>query len=60
LSAWRWIQDHPRPLEWAYCIGEALFRTLDPILARLGHDRIERLIVAPEKASKRLLFDCRM
>jgi hypothetical protein len=60
MSLRRWIQDHPRPLEWAYRVTERLFHTLDPLFARLGYDRLARLILPLEKLSKELVFDCRM
>ena len=56
----RWIQDHPRPLELAYRFTERLFHRLDPLFAWLGYSRVERLILPLEKASKVLVFDCRM
>lgn len=56
----RWLQDHPRPLEWAYRLTERLFRALDPLIARLGYERVERLILPLERFSKELIFDCRM
>ena len=60
MSLRRWIQDHPRPLEWAYRITERLLHFLDPLFARLGSGRVERLLLPFEKASKVLIFDCRM
>jgi hypothetical protein len=56
----QWIQDHPRPLEWAYRVTERLFRYLKPLFARLGYGRVERLILPLEKVSKEMVFDCRM
>jgi hypothetical protein len=56
----RWIQDHPQPLEWAYRLTEQLFSFLDPLIARLGYERVERLILPFEKASKKAVFDCHM
>ncbi len=55
-----WIQDHPRPLEWAYRSTEQLFQFLAPLFARLGYDRVARVILPLEKVSKELVFDCRM
>ena len=60
MTLQRWIQDHPRPLEWAYRVTERLFRFLDPVFARLGYERIARLILPLEKLSKEPIFDCRM
>ena len=54
-----WIQDHPRPLEWAYRSTERLFQFLAPLFARLGYDRVARVILPLEKVSKELVFDCR-
>ena len=56
----RWIQNRPRPLEWAYRYTEWLFCFLQPVLARLGYDRVARLLLPLEKVSKELAFDCRM
>jgi hypothetical protein len=47
-------------LEWAYRITEQLFHSLDPLFAWLGYSRVERLILPFEKASKKVIFDCRM
>ncbi len=60
MSLRRWIQDHPRPLEWAYRVTVKVFRALDPLLARVGYGRVERLILPLERGTKRLIFDCRM
>ena len=55
----RWIQNHPRPLEWLYRAGERTIRFLDPLLARLGYQRAARLIFPLERLVKELVFDCR-
>lgn len=60
MRARRWIQDHPRPLEWAYRVAERLFCALDPLLAWVGYDRVDRLIRPLERISKGLLFGCQM
>ncbi|MFN2290976.1 MAG: methylenetetrahydrofolate reductase C-terminal domain-containing protein [Anaerolineae bacterium] len=56
----RSIQDHPRPLEWAYRLAHRLFFAFGPLIARIGYKRVERLILTPERLSKEMLFDCRM
>jgi hypothetical protein len=60
MSARRWIQDHPRPLEWAYRHTERLLGFLEPLFVRLGYERVGRLILPLERVSKELVFDCRM
>jgi hypothetical protein len=55
----RWIQNHPRPLEWVYRYTERLFLSLAPLFARLGYNRVARIILPLEKLSKELVFDCR-
>ena len=60
MSLRAWIQDHPRPLEWAYRLSERLFHGLDPVFARLGYERAARAIAPLERVSKGLLFDCQM
>jgi hypothetical protein len=54
------VQDHPRPLEWAYRITERLFRLLNPLFSRVGYSRVERVLLPFEQLSKEMLFDCRM
>jgi len=54
-----WIQNHPRLLEWAYHYTERLFWFLAPFFARLGYNRVARIILPLEKLSKELVFDCR-
>jgi hypothetical protein len=60
MSVSNWIRDHPRPLEWAYRHTERLFYFLNPFFARLGYERVQRIILPLEKLSKELVFDCRM
>lgn len=60
MSIRRWIQDHPRPLEWAYQVTEHLFRFLDRLFRRAGYGRVERLVLPLERVTKELVFDCRM
>jgi hypothetical protein len=54
-----WIQDHPRPLEWLYRLGERTFARVDPFLARVGYERAGRIIFPLERFVKELVFDCR-
>lgn len=60
MSVRRWIQDRPRPLEWAYRLAEWLFCTLDPLLAKVGYERVDLLLRPLEKISKGPLFGCKM
>lgn len=60
MSIRRWLQDRPRLLETAYDMTKRTFQALDPIISRLGYDRVERLIRPAEELSKKLIFDCRM
>lgn len=56
----RWLQDRPSFLEWAYTLTQSVLRKIDPLLVRLGYDRVDRLISAGEELTKRAVFDCRM
>jgi hypothetical protein len=55
-----WLRDHPTWLERAYDWTHALFRRLEPLIARLGYERSERLLLVPEEVGKKIVFDCRM
>lgn len=54
-----WLQDHPHLLERAYQFTRWVFFRLDPLFARVGYKRAERLILPVEDLAKELLFDCR-
>lgn len=51
---------HARAFEWFYTRFESTLVALDPLFRRIGYDRLERPVAAVEKATKGLLFDCRM
>lgn len=55
-----WLQDHPRLLEQTYRFTRWAFKQLDPIWRYLGYERVDRLIMPIEEASKKRIFDCRM
>jgi hypothetical protein len=54
------LRDHPHLLEHLYRLTERLFRRLDPLIRRIGYERVDRWLRGPEDWAKRLLFDCRM
>jgi hypothetical protein len=47
-------------LEVAYRATERLFHALEPLISRLGYERVARVLIPLERLSKRLVFDCRM
>jgi hypothetical protein len=51
---------HSRRFEWLYQRLEGLLVFLDPILGKLGYDRIERPVAFLERITKGPLFDCKM
>jgi hypothetical protein len=51
---------HAAGYERLYRLVEQAMVALDPVFARLGYDRVERPVAFVERATKRLLFDCRM
>ena len=51
---------HARGFEWLYRRLERLMIGLDPLFARIGHDRVEMPVALIERGVKGLLFDCRM
>ena len=60
MSIGSWLRDHPRSLEWAYRSTHKLFEGLEPLIKRLGYDRVARWITPGEELSKQFIFDCRM
>ncbi len=55
-----WSVRHARLLEAVYNAFERFLIRIDPLLCRLGHDRLEKPFAAVEKISKSILFDCQM
>lgn len=51
---------HSAGYERLYRLVERTMIALDPLFARLGYGRVERPVAFVERATKRLLFDCRM
>lgn len=55
-----WLRDRPHLLEPAYKATHWLFARIDPLVARIGYERVDRLIRGPEEWGKKVVFDCRM
>jgi hypothetical protein len=60
MSLGSWLRNHPHLLERAYQATNWLFARLDPLIERLGYQRVERWLQGPEEFSKKIIFDCRM
>lgn len=56
----RWIQNKPRLLEAAYGSTKQIILALDPVIKRIGYERVDRWIRPAEDLSKQLIFDCKM
>lgn len=56
----KWLRDHPRWLERAFGITHRLFFALQPTIAWVGYQRIDRWLRPGEELAKKALFDCRM
>ena len=58
MSVRRWIQDKPHALERFWQVAEWTLLRLDPVIKRLGYDRVARVILPVEDLGKKLVFDC--
>lgn len=56
----RWAVRHAGLMTRVYDAFERLLLGLDPLLARIGFDRLERPVAVTERTIKGTLFDCRM
>ena len=54
------LQKYPHFLERTYQLTYHLFKKLDPLIARIGYDRVDGWLRGPEDFAKRVVFDCRM
>ncbi len=55
-----WSVRHSRLLEWVYNTFAGMLLALHPLWSAIGYKRVERPMVAVEKAVKSMMFDCRM
>ena len=55
-----WSVRHSRGLNRLYHTLEAFFTRFDPLLRRIGYQRLERPVAFVERNVKGLLFDCKM
>jgi hypothetical protein len=55
-----WSVRHSRLMERSYRLLESTLLALAPLLARIGHARLERPFAWTERQVKGLLFDCQM
>lgn len=56
----KFFRKRPYLLEKAYDLTHRLFGLLQPIIGRIGNERVERLLKGSEEWSKKQIFDCRM
>ena len=59
MSIGSWLRDRPHFLERVYRAVEKTAWRLDPLIKKLGYQRVERLIKPFEDAGKKLVFECR-
>jgi hypothetical protein len=55
-----WSVRHARLLSGVYAGFERLLRAVDPVLRKIGYERLEAPAATLERGVKGLLFDCRM
>ena len=55
-----WSVSHAGAMQRAYRAFEWLLIRLDPLLRKIGHERLEAPFAAVERVLKGWLFDCRM
>lgn len=56
----QFLRNHPRILEKAYSATHSAIDALDPVIKRIGYERVDRFISIPERLSKEAIFDCKM
>lgn len=60
MSLGGWLRDHPHGLERVYQAFERVFVRCDPLFKKIGYERANRWLRAPEDLGKAIIFDCRM
>ena len=52
------FRRQPQLLEKAYQLTEKVAWALNPLIAKMGYERVEQMIKGPEDAAKALIFGC--
>ena len=60
MSIGSWLRDRPRMLERAYGSTKRVVQILDPVVKRIGYERVGRWVSGHERWSKGVVFDCKM
>ena len=60
MSVRTYLQDHPRPLVWAWRLTERVLRMMRGPFEKMGLARSSRSVAWFEEPIKRTFFDCRM
>lgn len=55
-----WLQERPHLLERAYQLNHWVFEKLDPVIERIGYEKVDRWFGPSEELGKKLIFDCKM
>ena len=55
-----WLKDRPHLLERAYQLNHWLFKKFDPVIERIGYERVDWWFGPGEEWGKKLVFDCKM
>lgn len=56
----KWFKDRPQILERAYQASHVVIKQLDPVIQRIGYEKINNWLTGPEELSKKVIFDCQM
>ena len=60
MNIGRTLRNNPRLLEKAYKSTHVLFEKLDPLIEKIGYEKVDRWLKRPEEWSKKVMFDCQM
>lgn len=56
----KWLKDRPKILERAYQASHVMIKQLDPVIQRIGYEKVNSWLAGPEELSKKVIFDCQM
>ncbi len=59
MSLGSWLRNRPHFLELVYQAVEKVAWSLNPLIKKIGYERVERIVKPFEDAGKKLVFECR-
>lgn len=56
----RFLRNRPKIIALMYVAFERVFMSFAPLMKKIGLERVEKIVLWPERITKQIMFDCQM